>query len=298
MGIKMIRRTDMQWNHNTIYTNLWHDNSKVKLVDEDKLAIQIRISWDIEFFNGDDIRDLFDISFQLSSRYYDEDENPLYKRSDLNFDLWSEYDFKDYKTRHIKPRENEFNYCFNLTGVEISGNLWNRDIFESLFISISRSKDGVITDIDNIYGKSIQLLILTEQLYVDLGDLDQVLKPLYTEIDAISFLRGPFRSEYSLEVERNELNLEDNWWEILSLPDKRKLNTIKFREKEDSLYDNGVEFFALSIILADKTNQFGRKVLGILEVTGVVGGIFELFDIWVGTLIGFFYSIMFKKELK
>ena len=275
----MIRRNDVQWNHNTIYTNLGDDQSKVKLIDGDKLAIQIIISSPSEFYNGDDIRELFTISFNHSSRYYSQGGIAQYNSSPQNFDLCTEYDFKGYKTRFRAVKLNEYRYCFNLTGMEISGNLWNLDTFEYLNIAISPDVDGEITNLYSSEAGSLDFTIVTEQQYVDLGDLDKVLKPLYTTIGSTSFVSGVQTNKFSLGIEKNELNLEDNWWEIVSLPNKVKFNTIQFQGKETYHHSFTDIFFIIRIELKGQTNQFGRKVLGILEVTGVVGGIFELFDI-------------------
>jgi len=177
-------------------------------------------------------------------------------------------------------------------------NSWNYDTFEKLFISISGVVNDESVNLDNSIADSLTFQIVTEQQYVDLGDLDNVIKPLYAPLELISFLTGHFKSEIELGIEKNEINLEDNWWEILSLPEKIKFNTIQFLTKQTSRYSIRENFILINVILKGQTNQFGRKVLGVLEVTGVVGGIFELFDILVGTLIGFIYSYMFKKELK
>ena len=98
--------------------------------------------------------------------------------------------------------------------------------------------------------------------------------------------------------ERNVLQREDNWWDVISNPSQTKFNTITYINREideDGIMDLG---FKWTIGLGSRINKYERKVLNFLEVTGTVGGIFEIWDIIFGSFIGFAYSYMFKKELK
>lgn len=49
--------------------------------------------------------------------------------------------------------------------------------------------------------------------------------------------------------------------------------------------------------LSAKIDQYRRSVLSLLEVTGILGGIFEVFDIVFGSCIGFVTAYFFKNEL-
>ena len=177
----------MQWNHNTIYTNLSDENSKVRLIDEDRLAIQVSIECQSSFFDGDDIRDIFNITFYHVSRYFDDKNFSHYNTTPLKFDRCSKYDFKGYKTLPQRDTSSEYQYWFNLTGVEISGNLGNYDTFENLAIGIDSEVNGLTTNLYSNLARTLKISIATEQQYVDLDDLDRVIKPLYTEIDQVSF---------------------------------------------------------------------------------------------------------------
>ena len=78
-------------------------------------------------------------------------------------------------------------------------------------------------------------------------------------------------------VERNEVELEDNWWDIISNPSEFEFNSLSFDSHQES--DDKAHFGALVSIefsLGDKIHQFRRKVLNFLEVSGILGGIFEI----------------------
>ena len=66
----MLRRTDVQWNHNTVYNNLWNDQSKVSLYDEDKIAIQIVINCSGKSCPEEDAQESLGISFRhIETKY-------------------------------------------------------------------------------------------------------------------------------------------------------------------------------------------------------------------------------------
>ena len=140
--------------------------------------------------------------------------------------------------------------------------------------------------------------IITQTLYVDLNDIETPLKYLYESVGYVMFNSSETYGRYRFNVERNELELEDNWWEFLSQPSKILMNSIKYLNFQQYDKDYSKITYKLDISLGNITNQFGRKVLNFLEVTGVIGGIFELLDIIIGAIISFIYSQMLKKELQ
>ena len=119
-------------------------------------------------------------------------------------------------------------------------------------------------------------MLTTQQLYVDLGNLDHTLKPLYETQIVYDLLDITGYYSYSYLVERNELNLEDDWWNVVSSQNKLKFNSLKYDGLKSEKLFSTQTIFECTIGLGSQTNQFGRKVLNFLEVTGIVGGIFEI----------------------
>ena len=145
---------------------------------------------------------------------------------------------------------------------------------------------------------SFKAYIITQQLYVDLNDLENPLKPLYTNELFYDFALLNEIKYMHLEIERQQIELEDNWWDILSQSSIINRNSIRYAGSSSEKSNSNSNKLILTIGLGEKINQFGRKVLNFLEVTGVIGGIFELLDILIGAIISFVYAYMFRKELK
>ena len=86
MTIKLFKRTDVQWNHNTFYTNLWSDNTKFNLTEKDQIALKLRIKYSPGLYSGDDILDAINISFYHSSQFYNERDVKDFKLTELKFE--------------------------------------------------------------------------------------------------------------------------------------------------------------------------------------------------------------------
>ena len=112
--------SDMKLSYYKAYTDLSVDNNKVKLVDQDQLAFKISIFADEKLYSGDDIRDVFDISF-LHTTKNQENGFPVYSSKQLNFDKWSKNDFKDHHVEYTRIQKNHFEYWFNLTNTTMVG---------------------------------------------------------------------------------------------------------------------------------------------------------------------------------
>jgi len=138
-----------------------------------------------------------------------------------------------------------------------------------------------------------------EDKYVDLNDIDNPIKTTHK-----SYLfgnRGKTEliglNKYVYRVKRNEVELQDSWWDFLTNPEPQKFANLD----TDYRYEHFDEYqteFRFSFFLSDETSQFGRKLLNFLEVTGIVGGLFEVLDIFMGIVIGYVYNLSLKREIK
>ena len=296
LGIKMLQRTEVQWNQNVYYKNLWNDTTLVPLTDSDKLALKVSIVSSDIVYSGDDIRDVLNISFYHTSRSY-QNGYPKIKTENLKFDFWSEYDFIDYKEQRLE--NNTYDYCFNLTNTQIGGDAYNRDAYEEITVNIDTWKDGNWLNLPLNHAYQLEVYGTIQTLYADLNDLDQILKYKYSVIfnHNLKLIYGKYADK--VLVERNEVELEDNWWDIISNPSEFEFNSLSLdshQESEDGSQIRAQVFVYFS--LGDQIHQYRRKVLNFLEVSGILGGIFEIWDLVLGALIGLIYSYLFKRELK
>ena len=68
----MLSKSEVQWNHNTIYTNLWNDNTKVNIEESDGISFKVDLRINKDLYSGDDLRDILNITFYHRSRFYNE----------------------------------------------------------------------------------------------------------------------------------------------------------------------------------------------------------------------------------
>jgi hypothetical protein len=102
-----------------------------------------------------------------------------------------------------------------------------------------------------------------------------------------------------ISIKRIELSLEDDIIGIspfgndISMNDFDAMTSAHFQDFTDS---------AKIIIYVSNDSHYvyqgKRRVLNILEIFGTLGGVFQVFDIFFGVILGSLSTFMFKKELK
>ena len=107
------------------------------------------------------------------------------------------------------------------------------------------------------------------------------------------------------QLNPHEVTLEDTIWFYLKEPDPIKFLMLDRWNQVRTLGHNlAVEStftlkpLTFDIHLSESTTQYRRRVLTIFEVTGFLGGIFEIFEISVGILLGTFSYFAFKSNLE
>jgi hypothetical protein len=107
-----------------------------------------------------------------------------------------------------------------------------------------------------------------------------------------------FRVDKTLEIKirRNEVYLEDSLFSIFEAEPIYFNNVVDYKLFEKSTY--GYSNIQIIIKLDEVVEQHRRRVLTFLEVTGTLGGIFEVFEFGVGAIIGICTSYMFKNDLR
>ena len=270
--------------------------------ERDRMAVKAVIQCSDGVYEGHDIREVINITFVHTSVTYDYRGFEVYNHTNLLFDKCSEYDFKDdVSYNKINKYYNSYEYCFNYTNSTVGGNNKNLNIFEFIQIRISTWNGNNWIDFSNNAYHDISVSLKTQQYYVDLNDLDNVLKPIYKDVNHISLATKSqfYHTEYL--IERNEIKLEDNWWDIIFGSSTLTFNSLKFgrdRFTDEIITDKLDRGISFEVYLGDQTNQFRRKVSNLLEVAGVIGGILKLWDLFFGSFIGFLYTYMFKNEYK
>ena len=100
-----------------------------------------------------------------------------------------------------------------------------------------------------------------------------------------------------LKVREHEVVLEDSVWPSLIDTDPVKFISIQDYTLEKEVSPDLPGMFLVMLEKDSLIDQHNRRVLNILEVTGILGGIFEIFEIGFGFLLGVYASYVFKREM-
>ena len=144
--------------------------------------------------------------------------------------------------------------------------------------------------------------VYSKSKYVNLNDIQNPISP-YSEYLGHFNLQPSLQLKAEAFIEPQEVTLEDNFFIPESIQ-KHTFNKVCDRKKIIVTSKNyqGLNVvnpypFSLEIGISPHKYQYRRKVLGFLEVTGILGGLFELFEVTIGILIGSISSFTFRDQL-
>ena len=146
--------------------------------------------------------------------------------------------------------------------------------------------------------------MLTKTKYVDLSDIENPIKilPRFTGRWILSTSQA---STSNIELTPHEISLEDTLWFYFQEPEPIRFLKVQdwneVRQLNQNLYQHNIFNqvpLSVYLYLGQSTSQYRRKVLTIFEVTGFLGGIFEIFEVTVGLLLSYlsFYSFKYNIE--
>ena len=78
---------------------------------------------------------------------------------------------------------------------------------------------------------------------MDLDDLENTLKPLYEEEVSHNLIKDSGYYYHQYLIERNELNLEDNWWNVISSPEEVEFHSLKYDKLTKDLHSDHQSIF-------------------------------------------------------
>jgi hypothetical protein len=137
----------------------------------------------------------------------------------------------------------------------------------------------------------------------DLNDIDNPVNGLERAIISNLALTLEGMMTFELHLQQNELQLDDSLIGVWSQPEQISFTNIKDDGVGYSLHkysSNDQPIHQLLIAFRDGQliEQLKRKVFNIFELFGILGGLFEIFDVAFGFLIGIISHKFFKNELK
>ncbi|CAI2382835.1 unnamed protein product [Moneuplotes crassus] len=187
--------------------------------------------------------------------------------------------------------------CPKFTGFQYSGNELNSKSHYLSILFINPCKSGCVslstTEWEEMF-KTSRLNVFVKNKYVDLNDIDNPFKSRTTNYKFYNTSEGGLVAYFNLI--KHEVILEDSYWptwRIWTEPNPIVFYTLELHQ-ESALHRKE---FKIVIETGDEVRQYRRKFLSFLEVTGTIGGIFELIEIIFGFAIGIYSSYMFKRDL-
>ncbi|CAI2387447.1 unnamed protein product [Moneuplotes crassus] len=194
-------------------------------------------------------------------------------------------------------------WCFNLKGIDLNkihqGTSENSGIIFRIYYCLN-SSDNVCTDPAQrrLIPLHFKADLRVQSKYIDLSDIKEPIK-LYTDkIDQWKF-HPDIRYQSTYYIERQELYLEDSIFPALIEPEPIKFNRICDQQRSQAEYfhyentDNNKVLYSTIIKLSPDT--IGKHSL--VELIGIVGGIFEIFEVTFALLFGILYSYYFRISL-
>ena len=294
--IEMMNKSQVSWNKNTYWRELYKDTESETFDSGDP---QLYLYWkgmdrlaSNNFSANDHVITRFE-HVQLDNKYNEKSVSSL-----TNFE-WD----NSFGELEDLGRTEAGNFCPNMTGKDLKGNSlhpnetrYYRFIFLTWKSSSNNNECLKNEDSEKLLDGS-PISIYMKNNYVDFNDFDNPIKNYTALLDNYKFQIGRVKI-LKIRVALNEIILEDSLFNIFSKPKIKRFKTIEDTyEADDKEVSETRGKVVIRVELDSKVHQYRRTVQNFLDVTGKLGGIFEILEIILGSLIGFYASNRFKKNL-
>lgn len=130
---------------------------------------------------------------------------------------------------------------------------------------------------------------------IDLDNMESpiVRTPNIVHSDLVSFSQ---HLVFKYEIRRIELTLDDS--RIGNSPFVGFQTLLEYTHSSSKINEFDTMFVGVTYMnSANIVLQYKRKALNFFEVAGTLGGVFEIFDVFFGVILGTLSTLLFKKEL-
>lgn len=143
---------------------------------------------------------------------------------------------------------------------------------------------------------------MTHTKVVNLNDLENPI----SEINRVAMNNRILGTEsityIQLLMQPNQVELDDSLVGVLFQPEVMTFTSIREELSTDQLSYGESQFKYQQLLVSFKdggrTEQFKRKVFNFFELIGILGGLFEIFDVGFAILVGIISHQLFKNELR
>ncbi|CAI2382175.1 unnamed protein product [Moneuplotes crassus] len=284
----------------------------IKLTDGPYIAVNFTPSMSTHLF-GSDGSDLVPASeaFNVWAFYEDLDadtqESYNYNATILHFETCNEDNFPNLSK--LGETINQFK-CLNLKGLELQGDILNGKRKAIRFqVDINANKNGVNIDIRdyetlNKYMYGAQLMVIIDNKFFDFQNIEEPVQN-YFQYETFVVPDAYHKLSVSLKVRKNTFTKRDGFFPW-SAEEEGEFHSIE--KTSDIIFSNAAPppldwyiettpIISGAISLDYEQTFYERRVTDLLEVTGQLGGIFELYEIIGGFIIGWLSSRALNDEI-
>ncbi|CAI2361198.1 unnamed protein product [Moneuplotes crassus] len=324
----MFKRTDVSWNQNSIQTDLRYDDTALVWDKEDP---EFKIYWDA--YKDVGLYEEVDTPEKLiKTNYYHQRNirnNPTRKdtipNQKITHTLISKFHCLSIPEVMLFIADldcsNSFltsddslgfdgdaaPHCPNFSGHDVQGNEGGEYTHSLIFMTFNicyedwNKYNGTYYCADKKISKAIVknsiIRIHLNNRYIDLNNIDNPIQKYYDEPFQIQYKEDK-RTTVKFKLRKHEVILEDSFFPLPWDTEPKYFNSIEdFQIFEENIVSGSFGTVRVEISRDPQVDQHQRRVLNFLEVTGVLGGIFEIFELGFGVLLGLYSSLMFKRKI-
>ena len=122
--------------------------------------------------------------------------------------------------------------------------------------------------------------------YVDFDDYENVVKTFNDESFYYKLRKG-ITKEPEILVRKNYVTLNDEFFQMGQTEHKEFYSTEKTKDDFDFDPDNNL-YAKISIRMEAREDTYERTVFSVFDYTGLIGGVFEIFEVLGGFVVGYF----------
>lgn len=131
--------------------------------------------------------------------------------------------------------------------------------------------------------------VLVDNVYLDFTDLNKLIKN-YIKAEIIRYIHPEFTSGVRIYLRKNHYSVRDSIWPSFWNEEKvGEFSSIERIENFSQKLTNGT-LFKIEIYIDPQVDNYSARILNILDVSGTIGGVYELLYTFVGLVIGRYSS--------
>lgn len=184
--------------------------------------------------------------------------------------------------------------CPDSLSYDIIGNQYS-DISSYIKIKVKRCTGTDCqssTAIDTaISGKSLGITLVNT--YFDFDDYDEPVKTYLDDKSTFKFVSG-YTKFVTLYAQQRSAEYKDSYIDVLSDPEEQEFVGVETITQDFDLESNNQDtLFEIYIRLDENQQDYSREVYSFLDVTGDLGGVFEILCIAAGFIVAYFSNPRF-----